>query len=136
MTPIRTLCVVLALLAPAALADDKPAAPPATKTERLKPADFEQVIARDGVIVLDVRTPAEFKTRHLKGAVLADVKSQTFEKQVAGLDKTKPYAVYCAMGPRSTRACELLRKAGFTQLYELDGGILAWEKAGKPVERD
>ncbi|HSI33186.1 MAG: rhodanese-like domain-containing protein [Phycisphaerae bacterium] len=119
-------------MTPAALADEKA---PAT-IQRLKPAEFEQVVAKPGVIVLDVRTPAEFKTRRLKGAVLADVKSQTFEKRIAELDKTRPYAVYCAMGPRSTKACELLRKAGFTQLYELDGGILAWEKAGKPVDRE
>jgi len=136
MTRLALLMILTAFLSGSAFSEEKPAAPAAPAVTKMKPEEFEKVAAREGVVILDVRTPAEFKTRHLKGAVLLSVQSPKFDEQAKALDKTKTYAIYCAMGPRSTRACAAMEKAGFTSLYNLEGGILAWEKAGKPVERE
>ena len=57
------------------------------------------------------------------------------EQQVAKLDKNKTYLVHCAVGGRSARACKKMEKMGFSKLYNLEGGMGAWEKAGKPVQK-
>jgi rhodanese-related sulfurtransferase len=64
-----------------------------------------------------------------------DVNSGDFEKKVAELDKGQPYLVHCAAGVRSVRACEKMNRMDFKQLINLQGGMKAWEKAGKPVEK-
>ncbi len=51
----------------------------------------------------------------------------------AVLDPGKPVVVYCRSGKRSAKATELLQSAGFTKVHDMDGGITAWQKAGKPV---
>ncbi|MEK7951035.1 rhodanese-like domain-containing protein [Luteolibacter soli] len=87
----------------------------------------------DGVQILDVRTPDEWKEGHLEKAKLVTLSKEGFvEKAKAELDPKKPVLVYCKSGGRSAKAAKQLREAGFT-VYDLDGGITAWQKAGKPV---
>ena len=87
------------------------------------------------VQLLDVRTQEEFEEGYLKGAVRADVNNEAeFEKAIGQLDKEKPVYVYCRSGKRSSEAAEILKGKGFIQVVDLDGGILAWEEQGKPVE--
>jgi len=87
------------------------------------------------VQLLDVRTQEEFEEGHLKGALRADVNNEAeFEKVIGQLDKEKPVYVYCRSGKRSSEAAEILKGKGFIQVVDLDGGILAWEEEGKPVE--
>ncbi|MCK6616257.1 MAG: rhodanese-like domain-containing protein [Cyclobacteriaceae bacterium] len=86
-------------------------------------------------IVLDVRTTSEYNRGHLKNAVLVDYYQRDFSVQLAKLDKTKPVFVYCASGVRSNSAARELVKLGFKQVYDLDGGLSAWARAGKPVEK-
>jgi rhodanese-related sulfurtransferase len=57
------------------------------------------------------------------------------EKAKAALDPKKPVLVYCRSGGRSAKAVKALREAGFTTVHDMDGGIIAWQKAGKPVEK-
>jgi rhodanese-related sulfurtransferase len=102
----------------------------------VNPDEFEKVIAKDHVVVLDVRTPAEFKAGHLAHAVNIDVKDAKFADQVMKLSKDKAYTVYCATGRRSVAACEIMHKSEFTRLYNLVGGIKAWTDAGKAVVTD
>jgi rhodanese-related sulfurtransferase len=64
-----------------------------------------------------------------------DINGPDFEKKVAALEKDKVYLVHCAAGRRSARACEKLTVMKFPQLYNLEPGFSAWEKAGQPVER-
>jgi len=131
-----TALALTALLTCFAFAEEKPTTPPASTVNKVQAEEFEKAAAKEGVVILDVRTPEEFKTRRLKGAVLIPIQSPKFDEQVKSLDKTKTYAVYCAIGVRSMRACTAMEKAGFTHLYNLEGGINAWEKAGKPVEKE
>ena len=84
-------------------------------------------------ILLDVRTPGEFSERHLNNALNIDFNADDFEKRIESLDKTKPVFVYCLSGGRSTGAANALAAKGFKTVYNMEGGILAWANAGKPV---
>ena len=85
--------------------------------------------------MLDVRTPDEYKGGHIAGAKNIDFTENSFEGEVARLDKSKPYLVHCASGHRSTNSLATFKKLGFQSVYHLDGGLKAWEAAGKPVEK-
>jgi rhodanese-related sulfurtransferase len=94
------------------------------------PAVFEKSIQNKGQLV-DVRTPAEFAAGHLPGAVNIDIYGADFEKRLAALDKNAPLYLYCRSGGRSGQALALARSLGFKKAVHLQGGILAWEAAGK-----
>ena len=94
---------------------------------------FSEVVQTAGTHVIDVRTPAEFAAGHLQGATNIDVEAATFTDQIAALDKTDTYAVYCRSGNRSRTATQQMADAGFSTLYDLDGGLTAWTAAGLPV---
>ena len=85
--------------------------------------------------MLDVRTEQEYKAGHIPNAVLIDVRSPDFEKKVKDLDKSKTYLIHCAAGRRSVTACDKLETLGFKNLLNLEGGLRAWQDAGKPVEK-
>lgn len=88
------------------------------------------------VQVVDVRSAEEYAEGHLKGAVRVTWSGEELEKQaLAKLAKDKPMLVYCRSGRRSTAAADFLSKLGFEVIRNLEGGILAWQKAGKPVEK-
>jgi rhodanese-related sulfurtransferase len=97
---------------------------------------FAAAAAQPGTILIDVRTPAEFASGHLAGAVNVDVQGSGFADAVAGLDPAGHYAVYCHSGNRSAVAVSYLRDHGFGSVAELGGGIAAWQAAGKPVTTD
>jgi phage shock protein E len=90
----------------------------------------------DGVVVLDVRTPAEFAVGHLADAVNIDVESRDFGDRIAELDKDATYAVYCRSGNRSAVAMKAMLDAGFTDVAHLDGGITDWMASGGEVVTD
>lgn len=98
--------------------------------------EFEKKLMQDtSVQLVDVRTPEEFKEGHLKGAVNYNVNGDDFEKQISNLDKNKPVMVYCRSGKRSSSAASVLIKNGFTEVYNMEGGITKWNEANKPVEK-
>lgn len=98
---------------------------------------FAKTIADKTVQVLDCRTLEEFTEGHIPGALLADVKLESFEQRAtAVLSKDAPVAVYCRSGKRSLKACEILVKAGYGTVYNLKTGINGWKEAGKPVTAD
>lgn len=98
--------------------------------------EFERLWREEKYSVLDVRTKAEFDTGHIPGAINIDVSDAQFEKKVAALKKDRPYLVNCRSGARSTRACLKMTGLGFKELYNLDGGIVAWQKAKREVSRE
>ena len=87
------------------------------------------------IMVLDVRTPAEYKEGHIKGAKLIDLNGSEFETKLEALDKSSSYLLHCRSGGRSSVALAKLKKLGFKSVYHLDGGILAWQDAGGAVEK-
>ena len=80
-------------------------------------------------VVLDVRTPSEFASGHLAGAILIDFNASNFTTEVDKLDKTKRYLVYCRTSNRSGQAVAVMKSLGFKEVYDMDGGIVAWEAA-------
>ncbi len=104
--------------------------------ESLDVTAFAERVATDGVVVLDVRTPAEFAEGHLPGAVNIDVESGDFTSDIAELDKDAEYAIYCRSGNRSKVAMQTMADEGFTDLADLNGGIGDWAANGGPVVTD
>ena len=96
-------------------------------------SEFSSKVTEAGVITLDVRTPGEFNEGHIEGALLVDFESGNFENEIAALDKTKTYAVYCRSGSRSGQAVKVMSDAGFTSVYNLNGGVIDWTIAGLPL---
>lgn len=90
--------------------------------------EFAEIMAQNDVWLIDVRTPKEYAEGHLAGAENIDVKAPDFAQRIKNIEGT--VAVYCRSGKRSLMAAEQLAKQGCT-VYNLDGGILAWQKAGK-----
>lgn len=93
-------------------------------------AAFADQAATAGVTVIDVRTPEEFAAGHIAGAINIDVEGGAFDEGIAALDPADTYAVYCRSGRRSLDAANLMVDAGFTSIYNLDGGIIEWTAAG------
>jgi len=102
----------------------------------LSATEFEKGLAnKDSVQLLDVRTAGEFKTGHLKNALLADWKDENeFSRRIGFIDKEKPVYVYCLGGGRSAAAAEKMRALGYQKVYELKGGINAWKAGNKAME--
>ncbi|HTQ27317.1 MAG TPA: rhodanese-like domain-containing protein [Puia sp.] len=101
----------------------------------LSPADFQKQIDQKNIQVLDVRTPSEFNSGHIKQSMLADWNNQSqFMDRVKYLDKSKPVYVYCLSGGRSSAAARWMRENGYQSVYELQGGIRAWKTASLPLE--
>ncbi|MDE6444503.1 MAG: rhodanese-like domain-containing protein [Muribaculaceae bacterium] len=98
--------------------------------------NFSNYIGKNGVQLVDVRTPEEYAEGHIAGALNIDIFDDDFiSKALKNLDKSKPVAVYCRSGRRSADAAEKLSENGY-DVTNLLGGILAWEEDKKPVETD
>ena len=89
----------------------------------------------DDALILDVREDKEFAAGHIPKA--RHIPLGQLDKRLKELDKFKsrPVLVNCRSGQRSARACGILKKAGFETVYNLAGGITAWERANLPVEK-
>lgn len=93
-------------------------------------AAFADQVQTQGVVTLDVRTAEEYAAGHIPGAINIDVEGGDFDAGIAELDPTLTYAVYCRSGRRSLDAANRMSEAGFTKIYNLDGGIIEWSAAG------
>ncbi|PZX61072.1 rhodanese-related sulfurtransferase [Algoriphagus ratkowskyi] len=82
--------------------------------------------------VLDTREKVEFDVSHLKGAEWVGYDTFNLEN-VEALDKNKPVLVYCTVGARSQNIGKKLIEAGFTQVYNLYGGLIEWSNKEKPI---
>ncbi len=93
------------------------------------------LINRREPLVLDVRSQAEFNNGHIGGARLIPVGE--LKSRLADLEKfkDKPVLVHCATGNRSQGAAKMLKDAGFKEVFNLQGGLGAWQQAGMPVEK-
>lgn len=101
---------------------------------KLDATAFEQKINTEkNIQLIDVRTPDEYVQGFIAKAQNIDWNDNNFEIEVAKLDKTKPTYIYCLAGGRSASAASKLSNLGFTQVYELKGGMNAWRNASKPV---
>ena len=104
-----------------------------TGTTNLSATEFQKKISEPGVVILDVRTAGEFMGGHIAKAINIDVEGMTFDGDIAKLDKSATYAVYCHSGRRSGIAVGKMKEAGFKNLFNLTNGVLDWQGAGLPL---
>ena len=106
------------------------------QVKNISPRAAERKMKKE-LTVLDVRTPAEFDSSHIKGAVNYNVlDSIQFMQQVQALDKNENYLVYCRSGKRSTKAAKWMEQQGFQNVYNMKEGILGWEKRQKKKNKN
>ena len=98
------------------------------QVKNISPRTAERKMKKE-LTVLDVRTPAEYDSSHIQGAVNYDVlDSVQFMQQIQALDKNETYLVYCRSGKRSAKAAGWMEHLGFNHIYNMKEGILGWEK--------
>jgi rhodanese-related sulfurtransferase len=86
---------------------------------------MERMREGDGFILVDLRTPDEFKEGHIKGAV--NIPISMIERGLEGLDKEKEIILYCKSGPWSRQAYKMLKAKGFSDIKVLANGIVGWK---------
>jgi rhodanese-related sulfurtransferase len=89
----------------------------------------------DDALIIDIRTAAEYKSGHIKGAKNAPLAE--FSSSIANFasHKNKPVLIYCNSGNTATRAIKMLKKAGFENINNLAGGVVAWKEASLPLTK-
>ena len=93
----------------------------------------EKLRSTQDFVLLDVRTPEEVSEGTIdQRAVHMDYLADGFSNQVSTLDRKMPYYVYCRAGGRSSQAVDKMKELGFSELYNVEGGITAWQEAGFP----
>lgn len=94
-----------------------------------------QLINHKEAVVLDVREAEEFSGGHLLNA--KHIPLGKLRERVGELERQreKPLLVVCRSGQRSATACAVLGREGFAQVYNLSGGVMAWQKANLPLEK-
>lgn len=98
-------------------------------------SEFEKMSSKKRNKVIDVRTPEEVEEGQLAGAMNINFLGENFSQEIAALNKNKTYLLYCRSGARTRKAADQMQKAGFKRIYMLEGGITAWNEAGKPIEK-
>ena len=134
----KFLMVVMFLGAAMALVEVQAAEEPKKADEGVKHVnakEAQKLVAEKRVVVLDVRTPAEFKEGHIAGATNVDFRATDFQQRIGQLDKSKTYLVHCAAGGRSTQSLPILKKQELKTIYHLDGGFNGWKKEGLAIEK-
>ncbi len=97
--------------------------------------DLNQVLTQNPyTTILDVRTPSEFSLGHIEYAQNLDAYDPDLTLKLNTLDKDLHYYVICRSGNRSRKVTNKMKKLGFTNYYNVLGGMLAWERAGYPIE--
>ena len=97
--------------------------------------DATRLLNQATTLVLDVRDAAEFAAGHLPRARNIPLKDLASRLDEIGKYKERPVLVTCRSGPRAGSACRLLKRAGFGSVYQLKGGLVAWQQAALPVEK-
>lgn len=99
----------------------------------LRPAELTGLVNRDNALVVDLRPAGEFEKGHIPGAKNVQMAQFDPEHKSLAAARTLPVVVVCRTGQTAAGAAKRLRKAGFEQVYTLDGGIAAWQQADLPL---
>ncbi len=91
----------------------------------------ELIQEKTSLVILDVRTDAEFRDGHIEGAI--NIPVGELEGRLGELDRDDEMLVYCRTGNRSSTAVGILEGNDFTKIYHMNKGIAAWTSAGYPT---
>ena len=86
------------------------------------------------LILVDCREQGEWDEGHIESALFIPLSDFANQYKAHLTDKSKKIVLQCRSGKRSLNACQLLLEEGFENLYNLDGGILAWGQSGYPIK--
>ena len=89
---------------------------------------FQELKEKNDHVVIDVRSKSELVEGYIEGSEMIDIFSPDFMDRISRLDKSKTYLLYCRSGNRSGSACGIMSNLGFSNLYNLEGGIMAWNR--------
>ncbi len=103
--------------------------------QNISVAPFAEKIASGNGQLVDVRTQGEYAEGHIAGAANIDIYSETFKNEISNLDKNTPVYVYCRSGGRSGKAMSIMKDMGFVEVYNLEGGMNAWQSSNQAVEK-
>ncbi len=136
LCPMKTVYTLLsAILLLMACQNSNSQSSNGSSPKQVEAVPFKELIAaKKDAQLIDVRTPGEFQSGYIAGALNLDFNVADYNRQVASLDKTKPVLVYCLSGGRSASAARGLRQNGFEEVIELEGGIMSWNRVGLPLE--
>lgn len=130
-------CVVLVFCAlPYVLHGDAKKEPPKGYYEILSKQASALLKKYRNLVILDIRTPKEFKAGHLKEARNLNYYAADFEAKIDALDRTKTYLVHCASGGRSGKAMKLFKQKKFAAVYHMKDGYKGWTAAKLPTVQD
>ncbi len=105
--------------------------------QHLTALEAKQLIDRNAgktdFVVLDIRTPKEFKAGHIPGAIMLDYYSPGFKKGLQQLDRSKRYLIYCRTGNRTSRTLKIIDQMGFNVIYHMKDGIVDWDRQKLPI---
>jgi len=101
--------------------------------QELKTGEAVELMNRQEPLVLDVRETDEYQTGHIQGAVHIPVDELEGRIDELQASRERPILIYCRAGQRSAQAAAVLKRQGFSQMYKLDGGFMAWQAAHLPV---
>ncbi len=103
-------------------------------SSELTPEDIQQrQAAGEDLFILDVREPAEYVEAHIGGSKLLPLGLLT--NRMTDLPQDRPIVAVCRSGNRSSIAQSMLKRAGFVNVLNLRGGMLAWTSSGLPIKR-
>lgn len=112
---------------------------PAGTVQQLTASQARSLIERhmgdQNFIILDVRTPREYRSGHIARAMLLDFHSPAFPDRLSKLDRSKTYLIYCQTGYRSSRTVQMIDKLGFQSVYHLQRGVIEWYRSRLPLVR-
>lgn len=108
--------------------------PGAAGHQLVQPAEYKARYMDDAMphTLVDVRTPEEFSGGYIPGAI--NINLQELQQKLSRIPTDKPVIVYCRSGNRSAFAANILKQAGYTEVYDL-GGIIDWARQGLPITR-
>ena len=92
------------------------------KSSHLQADEFLTRIKQPNMPTIDIRTPEEYDSGHIDGALNIDFYATDFIQQLEKLDKNSAYSIYCRSGSRSGKALDMMNELGFTNVVDLFGG--------------
>lgn len=97
------------------------------KYKTINASEFK-IINNEEITLIDVRNKNELLSGIIPNSIHINILNSSFKSKINKLDQSKTYIVYCRSGIRSARACQIMEKLGFKDVYNLKGGIQAWNK--------
>lgn len=123
----RATVFAIALLCSAAVASDL--------APSISPGELHAQQQKGNALqVVDVRTPEEYATGHVPGAV--NIPHTDLADRLSEVEPQNGVVLYCMVGPRARIGEKILQKAGVSKIFHLEGGLAAWRQSGLPVEQD